>query len=537
MKRSFVPDTASRAIFFDNKPTRQASLRAFLLKVALSLASAFMLLQAAQAAAAFDLDTGNAPVEVIIPAVVPVVFSDVSPTGSDVTLVIRVTTLVTNAWFDASAPYHPTALGVYSRLGRRPASESATNRSINIACLYATYHVLNSLLPNRNADWRAILTSVGLDPDDASEDQTTPVGIGNLAGKALVAFREHDGMNQLGDHDGRMYNLQPYADYTGFEPVNTAYDLRDPSKWQPRILPSGKGTFQIQQFVTPQYRYVTPYSFEDPNQFHTPRPIASNPRGPRGRRAYKEQADEVLDASANLTDYQKMAAELFNNKIRGLGFSTLFAAQSHALSLQDFIHLDFMTNVAAFDAGIVSWNEKTKWNSVRPFSAIRYLYGDRPVTAWGGPGKGTVHDLPATEWKEYLNLPDHPEYPSVSTAMCEAQAQAARRFFSSDELNWSVPAPQGSSTVEPGITPKEDITLGPWATWTEFANDCGLSRLWGGLHFRAAIEASRQFGPQVGELAYEFVTEHIEGHAPVYPPYDKHRNNWTGARWSRWEQH
>ncbi len=129
MKRSFVPDTASRAIFFDNKPTRQASFRAFLLKVALSLASAFMLLQAAQAAAASDLDTGNAPVEVIIPAVVPVVFSDVSPTGSDVKLVIRVTTLVTNAWFDASAPYHPTALGVYSRL-RRPASESATNRNI-----------------------------------------------------------------------------------------------------------------------------------------------------------------------------------------------------------------------------------------------------------------------------------------------------------------------------------------------------------------------------------------------------------------------
>ena len=79
MKRSFVPDTASRAIFFDNKPTRQASFRAFLLKVALSLASAFMLLQAAQAAAASDLDTGNAPVEVIIPAVVPVVFRTFRP--------------------------------------------------------------------------------------------------------------------------------------------------------------------------------------------------------------------------------------------------------------------------------------------------------------------------------------------------------------------------------------------------------------------------------------------------------------------------
>jgi len=69
--------------------------------------------------------------------------------------------------------------------------------------------------------------------------------------------------------------------------------------------------------------------------------------------------------------------------------------------------------VGVKQAGIVSWNEKTKWNSVRPFSAIRYLYGEQPVKAWGGPGKGTVTDLPASRWKEYLNLPDHPEYPFI----------------------------------------------------------------------------------------------------------------------------
>ena len=58
-----------------------------------------------------------------------------------------------------------------------------------------------------------------------------------------------------------------------------------------------------------------------------------------------------------------------------------------------------------------------------------------------------------------------------------------------DVFNWSVPAPRGSSRVEPGVTPAADITLGPWATWSSFENECGLSRLWGGVHFRAAIEA------------------------------------------------
>lgn len=70
---------------------------------------------------AYDLDNGNAAIEVVIPAVLPVAFSDVSPTGGDATLILRTTTLITNAWFDATAPYHPTAVGVYSRLGRRPA--------------------------------------------------------------------------------------------------------------------------------------------------------------------------------------------------------------------------------------------------------------------------------------------------------------------------------------------------------------------------------------------------------------------------------
>jgi hypothetical protein len=69
-----------------------------------------------------------------------------------------------NAWFDAIAPYHPTAVGVASRLGRRPASERATNRQRNIAILYASYRVLTGLLPKFEAQWREMLSGVGLDP-------------------------------------------------------------------------------------------------------------------------------------------------------------------------------------------------------------------------------------------------------------------------------------------------------------------------------------------------------------------------------------
>jgi hypothetical protein len=455
----------------------------------------------------FDFDTGIAPIEVVIPHAIPAIFS-VSPDASDASLVLRMTTLITNGWFDAIAPYHPTAVGVYSRLGRRPAAEASTNRNKNTAIMYASYRVLNSLFPQHVAGWRGMMLSVGLDPDAAQTDTTTAIGIGNAAGNAVVAARERDGMNQLGDEGGRQYNRRPYADYTEYQPVNTPYELHDPSRWQPNIVTRGTGIFQAQSFVTPQWKDTTPYSYDVPDRFSAPPPTRSNHRN---RTAYTTQADEVLAISAGLTDYQKAAAEFFNNKIRSIGLSALFIAQTRGFTLDQFVHFDFLVNLAAFDSGIAVWNAKYLYDAVRPFTAIRYLYGGHFVTAWAGPGQGTVHDLRGAEWRSYLNTADHPEYPSGSACFCAAHSQAARRFLGSDNFGWSVPVPQGASDIEPGITPAADVVLGPWPNWSDFEQECGLSRLWAGVHFPASIPAGQNLCRPVGDLAYEFVQRHIAG--------------------------
>ena len=211
-----------------------------------------------------------------------------------------------------------------------------------------------------------------------------------------------------------------------------------------------------------------------------------------------------------MSDEQKMIAELFDNKIQSLGFSSLFAALSRQLSVLEFVHYDFLVNVAAFDAGIVIWQEKTKYDAVRPFSAIHLLYGDSTVTAWGGPGAGTVADLPGKAWNSYLPVANHPEYPSGSTGFCEAHAQASRLFFASDALGWQVPVAAGSSVIEPGITPASDLLLS-WDSWTDFANDCGNSRFWSGVHFTDAIDNMRPVARDIGSRAYQFVQNHING--------------------------
>lgn len=458
---------------------------------------------------AFDFDNGHAPAQIIIPTVIPVIVQDVSPGAGDATLILRNTTLITNAWFDAIAPYHETAVGVYTKVNHR--MSEVTNREKNIALLYASYHVMKSLHPKRMDTWNSMLTNVGLDPFNDSSDLNTPEGLGIVAGKNVVLNRENDGMNQLGniaaDGSEAQYNRIPYQDYTGYKPKNTAYKLRFPSKWQPAKVTTGNGLFKVQQFVTPQLKNVTPYSYESPKQFRAPKPWNSFVLNWNG---YVAQAQAVLDASANLTDDQKLKAEFFDDKFRSLGFSAVQAAQVHQLNLMEFVHLDFLVNLAAFDTGIAIWQEKYRHDAVRPFSAIGYIWGNNEVTSWGGPGNGTVTDMPASQWKSYMNVADHPEYPSASASFCAAHALTARKYLNSDLLDWSIPIPAGASGVEPGVTPAADTQL-YFGTWTDFEEDCGESRVWGGVHFPDAVPAGQAIGREIGDKVFEFVMSHITG--------------------------
>lgn len=453
----------------------------------------------------FDLDNGNAAFEVIFPRVGPNIRKYISATTSDATLVIRVSVMLETSWFEATAPYHPTAVGIYSDLGRRPARE-ATRRNINIAMLYSSYRVMNSLMPGQVSIWREMLTSVGLDPDDNSLDRATALGLGNLGGNAMVRARKNDGMNQLGDAGGRKYFQEPYADYTGYEPVNTPYAIHDASRWQPQVTTVGNGIFKVQQFVTPQMAYTKPFSFAHPREFLAPPPVASNPRN---RLAYKRQADEVLAASANLTDEQKLKAELFNDK---LAFAQHFPDLTGGSDdLLEFIHQAAAFHIATFDALIVAWYNKIVYDAVRPVTAIFYLYGDKKITAWGGPGKGTVTDLPANQWHSYLSVADHPEYISGTTVFCGAAAQIGRRWTGSETTDYTITFAKGSSYFEPGVTPAQDTTL-HWSNWTDMVRDCGMSRVWGGVHFKAATNQTvQELGAKVGDRAYALVQSHIRG--------------------------
>ena len=90
-----------------------------------------------------------------------------------------------------------------------------------------------------------MLVQVGLDPDAEQEDWESPAGIGLYVAKTFMKSREDDGMNLLGNEGGVEFNRLPYSDYTGYEPVNTPYQLINPSRWQPLIQKDAYGKYRL----------------------------------------------------------------------------------------------------------------------------------------------------------------------------------------------------------------------------------------------------------------------------------------------------
>ncbi|MFD0319233.1 DUF6851 domain-containing protein [Streptomyces flavalbus] len=425
------------------------------------------------------------------------------------------------AAFDALAPYHETAVGVYSRIPRRPAAESATNRNMNIAVIHAQLGIWKRLLPLNVGGLKQLMVALGLDPEDTSENLTSPVGIGNVAAKNAWAALSHDGMNVLGYEGGRKYNPRPWADYTGYEPVNTPFKLNNPSRWQPQLGPhngrrvgGGPGDMGIyvgQHFVTPQIRLTKPHIFDDPARFQLAAPTFSDHTRPR---EYKRSVDEIIEASANLDDERKALAEIMDNKLWGIGYSSIVVARNHdaddTMGVHGWAQWTLQSILATFDTLIACWHQKYRYDAVRPLSAVRHVYGRSKLTAWGGPGMGTVDDIPANEWRSYLTTGDHPEYPSGSTTLCAAGSQTSRRFFGDDTLDWTFVFPAGSSRTEPDAVPGRDVDV-HFATWSEFDKACARSRVDGGVHFRKTVERSLVFGEQFGDLAHEFVQRQVRG--------------------------
>ena len=113
-------------------------------------------------AAAVDLTsrTANVPLEYILPSLFPVLYGALGVGVGDATIILRWATLTTAGWFDVVSAYHPTAVGVFTDMGRRPESEW-TPENVNIAVLYAAHKVFSWCAPQLKNSLPIVTTGHG----------------------------------------------------------------------------------------------------------------------------------------------------------------------------------------------------------------------------------------------------------------------------------------------------------------------------------------------------------------------------------------
>lgn len=449
-------------------------------------------------------------------------------------MVSRALAIVHTCMYDAWAAYDPRAVG--TRLGaslRQPPGQRTLPHQAE-AISFAAYSAASDLFPSqRPLVFDPLMEGLGYDPAEVTSDPDSPAAVGHKACAAVLEFRHRDGANQLGDLPSDTPGV-PYADYTGYRSVNPPMDLttsfrasvvHDPNRWQPLRYRAGPDEV-TQTFTAPYWGRVVPFAM----------PVGSplrSPIGPAvlGTSDYRDQARELLHISARLTDRHKAIAEYWADgpgTVTPPGHWNLFAQH---VSRRDHhgpgrsgmgldVKLFFALNNAMLDAGIVAWDNKRFYDSVRPVTAIRYLFDGRAVRAWAGPHQGT-RLIDGGEWLPYQPAtsptPPFAEYASGHSNFSAAAARTLQLFTGSDAFGLSVTVPAGSSAVEPGAVPAHDIGL-HWTTFTEAARQAGLSRRYGGIHFQQGDLDARRTGRACADMAWHLAQLYFRGRTLAHPP-------------------
>jgi hypothetical protein len=475
------------------------------------------------------------------------------------TVTARSMFIIQCSMYDAWAAYDSKAVG--TQLGdslRRPRSEH-TLANKNAAISYAAYRSLRALYPTYEANTGAfttLLTSLGYEVD-YSTDTTVPAGIGNVAAQAVIDARQDDGANESGNYAQMSSATYPtlYAALNAADPAadnapgGSAFDA---NHWQPLRVPTGKvvdlqgnaivdpddpASYTDQNCLTPHWGAVTPFAMTSGDQFRPAAPPQAGSDEPYtdglGRtmtndEAYHMQVDEILQISANLTDREKVIAEYWADGPRSETPPGHWHAIAHGISFRDRHTVDqdvkmyFALAGALFDSSISAWEAKRHYDYIRPQSAIRHKYAGQQVLAWAGPNLGT-QQISGDEWRPYQSLtfvtPPFQEYVSGHSTFSSAAAEVLTRFTGSNRFyDGETILPEdfnrdgvsdmlGQHIVGVGGNAFESspaiVVVLRWETFQDAADEAGVSRRYGGIHFQDGDLRARTMGEAIGEQAYE----------------------------------
>jgi hypothetical protein len=474
------------------------------------------------------------------------------PKETGPTITARALGVLHTATYDAWAAYDPIAKVTLSDGPDQQAATSNTEPKAK-AISFAAYRVLNNLFPPGSFPAKGaykipdvLMTTqpadggLGYDPNEVDNVTPgfvdTPAEVGNAAASAVLSSRSNDGS----------------ADTTVYDSVNKWNELNDRWRWQPLCVLTAKGAnppsptppqppvrnpslscpdpdgyYVVQNPLTPQWGKVRPFSVA-PSKYE----VLGPPKNIDGSCCRTTDIVTAAKETSSLSATAKAKVEYWAdgpNTEFPPGHAAVFAqalSRKKKNSLDTDAKLFFLIGNAMLDASIAAWHQKffgtwpnttKKYDFVRPITAIRKYYAGQTIPGgWKGPGKGFAgpEGVSADQWIPYQSVtvvtPAFPEYVSGHSTFTSAGATMLAQFNGSDTFGASVIFKQFSSKIDPG-TPLADVPL-TWATFSEAANDAGMSRRWGGIHFYTGDTHGRGLGRQVAQNVWGTGQNYIKGY-------------------------
>jgi hypothetical protein len=188
----------------------------------------------------------------------------------------------------------------------------------------------------------------------------------------------------------------------------------------------------------------------------------------------KESTDRTPDQSAIARFWYEGSVATWNRIARVVAAASNLDAWENA-------RLYALLNVVMADGYIAGFDAKYGYNFWRPVTAIRA--GDIDGN------EGTTVD---PNWQSFLNTPPVPDYPSTHSVLGAAAAEVLARFFGNDGIAFTVT----SGPPFAGLTRS-------YTSFSQAARENADSRVYAGIHFRAACREGLTLGTHIGVLTVE----------------------------------
>ena len=290
----------------------------------------------------------------------------------------------------------------------------------------------------------------------------------------------------VADHIGEWLSKDQY-NQTRTMPKFTV-DTEDQSRWQPTPPAYMDG-------IEPHWNKIRPFVIDSANQFkpEPPPPFSME----EGSTFYKE-VKEVYDISQEITEKGDESEEIaiaqfwdcnpYVSVTRGhLMFATKkITPGAHWIGITKIAarntNSDFdktamaytQTSIAIADAFISCWDEKYRSNLIRPETLINEHFDEN--------------------WQPVLQTPPFPEYTSGHSVVSGAAATALTDLFG-DNFAFD------DDTELPYGLPVRSFT-----SFNQAADEAAISRMYGGIHYRAAVEIGVKQGRDLGRFVVENLT-------------------------------